>query len=382
MCWLLILELNEVAATANVRELVPPMPRRFHPLTSRFPALTCSPTARYAVMVTAAGSGYSRWHDFAVTRWREDATCDCWGTYVFLRDARSGEVWSAGYQPTGVEPESYEAAFFEDRAEIIRRDGLIETKTEIAVSPEDDAEVRRVSITNLGSAVREIELTSYAEVVLAPDAADAAHPAFSNLFVQTEFVADSGALLATRRLRSPADHELWAAHIAVVEGEAVGGPQFETDRARFLGRGRSIRTPVAVVDGRPLSNTAGAVLDPIFSLRRRVRLAPGATARIAFWTLVAPSRSEVLDLADKHHEPAAFDRAITLAWTQAQVQLYHLGIDSDEANLFQRLAGHVLYSNPALRPSSAVLERNERGPRGAVGARHLRRPADRFGSHR
>ncbi len=156
--------------------------------------------------------------------------------------------------------------------------------------------------------------------------------------------------------------QLWAAHIAVVEGEVVGGPQFETDRARFLGRGRGIRTPVAVIDGQPLSNTAGAVLDPIFSLRRRVRLAPGATARIAFWTLVAPSRGEALDLADKHHDPAAFERAITLAWTQAQVQLYHLGIDSDEANLFQRLAGHVLYSNPALRPSSAVLERSESGP--------------------
>jgi cyclic beta-1,2-glucan synthetase len=199
-------------------------------------------------------------------------------------------------------------------------------------------------------------------VVLAPDAADAAHPAFSNLFVETEFVVDSGAILASRRLRSPTDRPLWAAHIAIVEGEAAGELQFETDRARFLGRGRGIRTPVSVVDGRPLSNTAGAVLDPIFSLRRRIRLAPGATARIAFWTLIASSRSEALDLADKHQDPAAFERVLTLAWTQAQVQLYHLGIDSEEANLFQRLAGHVLYSNPALRPSSAVLERSEGGP--------------------
>ncbi len=181
---------DEVAATANVRELVPPMPRRFKSPHQPVPRTHLLSNGRYAVMVTAAGSGYSRWHDFAVTRWREDATCDSWGTYVFLRDAGSGEVWSAGYQPTGAEPDSYEATFFEDRAEIVRRDGLIETKTEIAVSPEDDAEVRRVSITNLGTAVREIELTSYAEVVLAPDAADAAHPAFSNLFVQTEFVAE------------------------------------------------------------------------------------------------------------------------------------------------------------------------------------------------
>jgi cyclic beta-1,2-glucan synthetase len=353
---------DEPAATANVRELVPPMPRRFKSPHQPVPRTHLLSNGRYAVMVTAAGSGYSRWHDLAVTRWREDATCDCWGTYVFLRDADSGDVWSAGYQPAGAEPDSYTATFFEDRAEIVRRDKFIETRTEIAVSPEDDAEVRRVSITNYGPAVREIEITSYAEVVLAPDAADAAHPAFSNLFVQTEFIAGIGAILATRRPRSPADHELWAAHIAVVEGAVVGSLQYETDRSRFLGRGRGIRTPVAVVDGRPLSNTAGAVLDPIFSLRRHIRLAPGTTARIAFWTLIARSRGEVLDLADKHHDAAAFERATTLAWTQAQIQLHHLGINFDEANLFQHLAGHVLYSNPALRPSSSVLELNQSGP--------------------
>jgi len=353
---------DEVTAAANVRELVPPMPRQFQSPHQPVPRTHLLSNGRYAVMITTAGSGYSHWHDCAVTRWREDATCDCWGTYVFLRDVHSGEVWSAGYQPTAVEPDSYTATFFEDRAEITRHDGLIATKMEIVVSPEDDAEVRRVSLSNLGGSVREIELTSYAEVVLAPDAADAAHPAFSNLFVQTEFVPDIGAILATRRPRSPADGQLWAAHIAVVEGEVVGSPQFETDRARFLGRGRTIRTPVSVVDGRPLSNTAGSVLDPIFSLRRRIRLAPGATARVAFWTLIASSRSEALDLADKHHDPAAFERAITLAWTQAQVQLYHLGVDSDEANLFQRLAGHVLYSNPELRPASTILGRSESGP--------------------
>ncbi len=274
---------------------------------------------------------------------------------------RSGEAWSAGYQPSGVEPDSYEVAFSEYRAEIVRSDGTITTTLEVAVSPEDDAEVRRVSISNLGSRAREIELTSYAEVVLTSPAADAAHLAFSKLFVQTEFVADIGALLATRRLRSPGEPQVWAAHLAVVEGETVGDVQFETDRARFLGRGRGIRTPISVMDGRPLSNTVGAVLDPIFSLRCCVRIPPGTTVRAAFWTLIAPSRSEALDLADKHHDSAAFERAVTLAWTQAQVQLHHLGVSPDEAHLFQRLANHVLYSDPTLRPSSGMLRRSERG---------------------
>jgi cyclic beta-1,2-glucan synthetase len=325
-----------------------------HALTPRTHLLS---NGRYAVVITAAGSGYSRWRDIAVTRWREDVTCDAWGSYVFLRDVRSGAVWSAGYQPSGTEPDRYEVVFSEGRAEIIRHDGTITTTLEVAVSPEDDAEVRRVSITNLGSQAREIELTSYAEIVLAPHAADDAHPAFSKLFVETEFVGDVGAILATRRRRSPEDPQIWVAHLAVVEGDAVGVVQFETDRARFLGRGRGVRTPIAVMEGAPLSNTAGAVLDPIVSLRRRVRVPPQTTARVAFWTLIAPSRSEALDLVDKHHDAMAFDRATTLAWTQAQVQLHHLGIGAEEAHLFQRLANRVLYSDPTLRPPSETLKR-------------------------
>jgi cyclic beta-1,2-glucan synthetase len=353
---------EEVTAVANVRELIPAMLRRFHSPHDPVPRTQILSNGRYTVMITGAGSGYSRWRDLAVTRWREDVTCDAFGTYVFLRDTRSGEVWSAGYQPSGAEPDSYDVEFSEDRVKIVRSDGTMSTTLEVAVSPEDDAEVRRVSISNFGSRVREIELTSYTEVVLAPPAADAAHPAFSKLFAHTEFVADARAILATRRRRSPDEPEVWAAHLAVVEGETVGDIQFETDRARFLGRGRGIRTPICVVDGRPLSDTVGPVLDPVFSLRRRVRLQPGGTARVAFWTLIAPSRDEVLDLAYKHHDSAAFERVVTLTWTQAQVQLHHLGVGPEEAHLFQRLANHVLYSDPTLRPSSEVLSRNEHGP--------------------
>ncbi len=353
---------EEVRAVANVRDLVPPVLRRFTSPHDPTPGIHLLSNGRYAVMVTTAGSGYSHWRDLAVTRWHEDRTRDDWGTYVFLRDRHSGQVWSAAYQPSGVEPDTYEVAFSEDHVEIRRRDGAIRTTLEVVVSPEHDAEVRRVSLTNLGLRTREIELTSYAEIVLAPPAADAAHPAFSNLFVQTEFVPELGALLATRRPRSPGESQVWVAHVIVGEGETVGDLQYETDRARFLGRGRGIRTPLSVIDGRPLSNTVGAVLDPIVSLRRHVRLAPGASAQVTFSTLVAPSRDEALALADEYNNPTTFERAATLAWTQAQVQLHHLGIDPDEAYLFQELAGQILYSDSTLRPSSAVLTRNARGP--------------------
>ncbi len=353
---------DEVQAVGDVREFVPPVVRRFTSPHGSLPRTHLLSNGRYAVMLTTAGSGYSRWRDLAITRWREDVTRDAWGTYVFLRDVDSGESWSAGYQPRGGEPDSYEVTFSEDRAEIVRRDGAIGTTLQVIVSPEDDAEVRRVSLTNVGTRSREVELTSYAEVVLAPPAADAAHSAFSNLSVETECVPELDTLLATRRPRSRGEAKVWLAHVAVVEGDTVGELQWETDRVRFLGRGRGIRTPAAVIDGRPLSNTTGAVLDPIVSLRRRVRLPPGDTVRVTFSTLVAPSRAEALGLAEKYRDAATFDRAATLAWTQAQVQQHHLGIGPDEAHLFQSLASRVLYSDRALRPSADVLTRHTGGP--------------------
>ena len=348
---------EEVSAAAHVRELIPPVVRRFTSPHESIPRTHLLSNGRYGVMVTTAGSGYSRWRNLAVTRWREDITRDCWGSYIFLRDANSGQLWSAGYQPSGIEPDAYEASFTEDRAEFIRRDGSLVTTLEVVVSPEDDAEVRRVSIANLGTRTREVQITSYAEVVLAPQAADEAHPAFSNLFVETEFVAGAETLLATRRPQSENETPVWLAHVAMVEGESVGDLQFETDRARFLGRGHSVRDAVSIADGRPLSNTIGPVLDPVMSLRRSVRIPAGATARIAFSTLVAPARAQVLDLADKYRDGRTWERTLMAAWTQAQVQLHHLGITPDEAHLFQRLANAVLYSDPSLRPSSDLLSR-------------------------
>jgi cyclic beta-1,2-glucan synthetase len=353
---------EEVTDTAHVREFVPTVVRHFTSPHSATPRAHLLSNGRYAVMMTAAGSGYSRWRDLAITRWREDVTRDVGGTYVFLRDTRSGETWSAGYQPSGREPDRYEASFAEDRAEIVRRDGGIATVLDVIVSPEDDAEIRRVSVTNLGAKPREIELTSYAEIVLATPAADAAHPAFSNLFVHTECVRELDTLLATRRPRSPAEVPMWLAHVVGVDGHSVGVAQWETDRAKFLGRGRGIGTPLALLEAGALSNTVGAVLDPIVSLRRRVRVAPGSTVRVAFSTLVAASREQALGLADKYRDPATFDRAATLAWTHAQVQLHHLGIAPDEAHLFQSLASRILYSDRALRPSADVLARHAGGP--------------------
>ncbi len=345
------------SAAKRGRDAEPLGGRRYSSPHHATPGTQLLSNGSYSTMLTAAGSGYSRWGKLAVTRWREDCACDDSGSYIFLRDIKNNQVWSAGFQPSGREPDAYHVAFNEDRAEFTRQDGTLTTTLDVVVSSEDDAEVRRVSITNNGPLVREIEITSYAELVLAPQASDVAHPAFSKLFVETEFLGDVGALLATRRRRDPGEPEVWAGQISVVDGEIVGNTEIETDRARFIGRGQSVRTPIAMIDGRKLSNSVGAVLDPIFALRRRVRIAPGAVARISFWTMAASTRETLLDIIDKHRDVTAYSRATTLAWTQAQVQLHHLGVTAGEASLFQRLASHVIYANPTLRPPSDTIFR-------------------------
>ncbi|MGQ0850110.1 MAG: GH36-type glycosyl hydrolase domain-containing protein [Actinomycetota bacterium] len=299
---------------------------------------------RLGTVVTSAGSGYTRVGGIAINRWREDSTRDVFGTYLFLKD-ETGRTWSAGYQPTRAAPDAYQVAFSEDKVEISRRDGNIGTTLTVVVSEEDDAEIRRVSLANLGTTIREIEVTSYTELVLAPQKADDSHPAFSNLFVQTEAVIGHDALLATRRARSADEETWWAGHMLAVTGEVVGGAQYETDRARFLGRGNEIHRAAAI--DRPLSNSVGRVLDPIFSLRRRVRIQPGATAHFDFTTVVAHTRDEVLDLVDKFSDAGVFHRTLTLAWTQAQVRLNHLRIEPEQAHIFQQLAGSLIYFDPA-----------------------------------
>ena len=344
-------------AEAEVKEVIqPPMRRLLSPM-SIVPSAHLLSNGRYGVMITAAGSGYSVCEKLAVTRWREDVTRDCWGSFIYLRDLASGKVWSAGYQPTTAVPDRYEVAFHEDRARISREDGAITSNLEIIVSPEDNAEIRHLSLINNGTHTRDIELTSYSEIVLTSQMADMAHPAFSNLFIQTEFLPQASALIAQRRPRSENDPHIWAAHVLACTSTSAG-LQYETDRVRFIGRGQTLKAPTSVVDGRPLSNTVGAVLDPIFSLRARVSVEPGATVHVTFTTLIAPSRQAVEDLADKYHNAATFDRVSDLAWTHAHIQLRHLRIKPDESQLFQALANRLLYADSSLRANARVMNMN------------------------
>ena len=259
----------------------------------------------YAVLLTAAGGGCSTFHGHALTRWTADRTRDADGFFVYLRDRDTGEGWSAGHQPIGRAADRYEARLKNGRAEIAREDGVVETRLEVRLAAEGDAELRRITLTNRGERTRRIEVTTYAELVLNTPAGDAAHPAFSKLFVQTGWMAERQALIAWRRLRSPDDEPLWLTHRLLADDG--GAPELETDRARFVGRGRTLARPAALVCDGPLSGATGNVLDPVFSLRRTVTLAPGESARLVAVLGAGRARADVEAVADRYAHPGAAD---------------------------------------------------------------------------
>jgi cellobiose phosphorylase len=323
---------------------------------------------RYHVMVTNAGGGYSRWKDIAVTRWREDTTCDSCGTFCYIRDIVSGEFWSTSYQPALKRPKKYEAIFSEGRAEFRRRDFDIDSYTEIAVSPEDDIEVRRISITNSSRNRKTLEITSYAEVVLTPPAADASHPAFGNLFVQTEIIRQRQAILCTRRPRSAHESVPWMFHLMAVHGaDAVEESSYETDRAQFIGRGNTVAEPQAMVSSAPLSGSQGSVLDPMVSIRCRITLDAGKTATINVVSGIGDSREHCMNLVEKYQDRRLADRVFDLAWTHNQVILRQINATEADAQLYGRLAGSIIYANASLRAESSVILQNHRGQSGLWG---------------
>ncbi len=317
----------------------------------------------YHVAVTNAGGGYSRWRDLAVTRWQEDPTRDCWGTFVYLRDVETGSFWSAAHQPTLRPATSYEAIFSQGRAELRRRDEDIIAHTEISVCPEDDLELRRITLSNVGRTTRTIEITSFAEVAIARPGADAAHRTFSNLFVETELLPAHQAILCTRRPRSAGEQPPWMIHLLTVHGAARGALSYETDRAAFVGRNRSPVDPAAMHHA-TLGNTAGAVLDPIAAIRATIVLAPDETIRLHIATGMAETRAGALGLADKYSDRHLADRVLELAWTQSQVVQRRFEATNADARLWERLASHILYSSPLLRAPKSVLAKNRLGQSG------------------
>ena len=351
-----------VRHTANNQEA--PL-RVFTTANTQIPAVNLlSNEGRYRVMITNAGGGYSKWKDIAVTRWREDSTCDNWGAFCYIRDIENGNFWSATYQPTLHRPEKYEAIFSKGRAEFRRRDFDIDTHTIIVVSPEDDIELRRVHLTNRNRTTRNIDITSYAEVVLAPFGDDLTHPAFSNLFVQTEIIYQRQAIICTRRPRSVNEHSPWMFHLMAVHGAEISDIGYETDRNQFIGRGNTVVSPQAMTNSKSLSGNQGSVLDPIVAIQFKILLESEGSATVDIVTGISESREGALNLVEKYQDMQMANRVFELAWTHSQVVLRQINADESDAQLYGRLASSIIFANSSLRAETGILIKNRRGQSG------------------
>ncbi len=336
---------EEVRELKSVRDLPPPVVRSYPTAHTTVPATHFLSNGRYSVMVTSGGGGYSRCNGLSVTRYREDVTRDVWGHFFYVRDIESGEVFSAPHNPMPGSPDEYRVTFAPDKAEYSRVDGDLRTEVEVAVSPEDDVEVRRLSINNGGRVVRRFEVTSYFEIALTAQGADQAHRSYSNLFVETEPLDATHALLFTRRPRRSDEPRIWGLHVVACE-ETPCPWSYETDRARFVGRLRGMDSPASITRGGTLSCTTGAVLDPCCAIRREITIEPGETARLVFTTGVTSDRESALRLTEKYHDVRSAQRAIDLAWTAAQLELRDLGISPQEAVTLERLGSRLLLTDP------------------------------------
>ena len=324
---------------------------------------------RYGLMVTNSGGGYSQLGDRELTRWRSDQTCDAMGTFCYIHEADPDRVWSTAYHPAGGKVEGYSVDFALDRAVFRRTDNGIHTETEVIVSPEDDLEVRRITLVNHTNRARRLNITSYVELSMAPHNADRQHPAFNKLFIQTEALPEQQALLAYRRLRSEDEPPLFVAHCLTLHHSGTDNShtshekefQFETDRGRFIGRGRTLVNPMGAAQ--EPGNSQGFVLDPILSLRRSLTLEPGQRIQLSLVLAAGSTREQLLLLMDKYREPHEINRAMDFAWVSAQQELQVLHIQPDEARRFQKLASHLLFPNFLLRATERLAE-NRKGQAG------------------
>jgi cyclic beta-1,2-glucan synthetase len=352
---------DEAAAQPPVSEGPHPMSRRLTTAHTIGPRAHLVSNGRYNVMVTNSGAGSATCRGIDISRWREDRTRDCWGQFIYVHHLREALTWSAGYQPICRNADEYEVIYSADKAEYRRLDGMIGTNLEVVVPPEDLAEIRRVTLVNHDHRARRLDVTSYVELVLGPHPVDLAHPAFGKLFLETEYLAAHDALLCRRRPRRDDEKPVWAVHVVAMDSAAMGDLQFETDRARFIGRGRTAANPAALEPRISLSGTTGPVLDPIFSLRRRVRVRPGASVSITFTTAIADSREEAIQIADRYHDYHAVVRAFELAWAHSQVELRHLQLSGEEAQIYQHLATEIIFAGPTVRPPATTLAANRQG---------------------
>ncbi|WP_183752200.1 GH36-type glycosyl hydrolase domain-containing protein [Pseudochelatococcus contaminans] len=329
------------------------------PLTAS-PAVSVMSNGRYALMLTATGTGYSRVGDIAVTRWNADPVEERTGTFLFVTDSATGEWWSTTAEPKRAPNESCHTIFEGDRAVFSKTVGTLRSEVECIVMSEHDGEARRLTLWNDGNEDRHIEVTSFAELALAPEAADAAHPAFSKMFVHTDIDGNGATIFAHRRKREHDEPGTVLAHCVTSDtgtirgAGTVGMVEAETDRRAFIGRGRTIANAAAFDRGALLSGGAGFTLDPVMALRVKVRIPACKKVSLVFWTITGDNRTEVEINARRFAQPDSFQQQTILTRMRVQLQARHIGLSLAETTGVQKLARYLLYPHPALRAPADI----------------------------
>jgi cyclic beta-1,2-glucan synthetase len=332
------------------------------PVHTPYPSAQVLSNGQFTTVVSSAGGGFSRWHEYDLTRWRADSTTEDWGMWTYIQDLDSGQLWSAGEMPLGGSVQHQEVRFSAYKVDFQKTVADITTHMEVAVAPNDDIEIRKIRITNRSDHPRRIRLSSYAEPVLAPLAADKRHPAFNKLFIESRVLSALSCLYYSRRQRASGDENIHLIHGLVTQSELAEAPSFESDRFNFIGRGRSIRNPHALDqnNGRLKGNT-GAVLDPVMAIAQEVYLAPNATIQLAYITTAGESRERVVSLANKYQDWPTIMRVFDRARTQSEMEMRHAGLSAKDLISFQHLLSTLIYPQPKLRAPVDILAQNTRG---------------------
>jgi len=296
----------------------------------------------YSTMLTDRGLGYSKYKNIFISRWRNDYISSIYGNIFYIKDVRDNKVWSSTYFPNITIPDSYSVTFAGDKAKFVRKDGNIETHQEVVVSPEDNVEIRRITLINHDDKEKEFEITSYFELINGDLMGDIAHRAYSNLFVETFY--DDEIILANRRKRRKEEKNTWVFNTSTVEGESIGRMEYETDRAEFISRGRNLENPRAVTESLPLSGKIGAVLDPVMAIRRRVRLQAGESIKVSFVLGVADNKGDAIELGKKYLGNESIQRAFRMALTRSQVENSYFNFSAKEVDLYEEMMSYLIFN--------------------------------------
>ncbi len=330
--------------------------RYVNSVAPRIPVASYLSNNKYALMITSDGDGFSNYRDMMLYRWRADLYANT-GNYIYIKDINQGKFWSATYNPTKTEPDDYQAIFSPHQAEFKRMDGDITSHTAVSLSPNHNLEIRKLTLSNNGKEAKQIEITSYMEVVGDSYLAELSHPAFNKLFIESEFLEEQSVFLSKRRGNKVGGNS-YIMHMVKSGVKLIKSVEYENDRLKFIGRNNTLQNPDAVVNSISLSKNTGFCNDPIMSLRINISLGADEAACISFITGVCNSKEEAVKISEELSVAYRIDDIFEKFRLQSEIELKYLDITRPLLNAFQDLISPIFYPSSYYRGPAENIRRN------------------------